>query len=341
MADLFARIEGRAGRLTLDRPEALNALTPTMSRGIEEALLAWTGERAVALVLIDAAGDRAFCAGGDIAALYRAGIAGDFGVARRFWAQEYRMNALIGRYPKPVVALCQGFVMGGGVGIAGHASHRVVAESVRIAMPECAIGLIPDVGGTHLLARAPGRLGEYLGLTGHRMPPGDAIHAGFADHFLPRDAWPDLVAALVAEGDAAAVAEAAAHAPAPELAARRKAIDAAFSAPDLPSLMIRLAEADPEAHASLSGNSALSMACTLRLVRAARAEPGLERALAREYRCTWRCISDGDLLEGIRATVIDKDRRPRWRHRLDDGIEAKAAAMLAPLGENDLDLQGR
>jgi enoyl-CoA hydratase len=310
-----------------------------MSQALEDALDAWAADPAVALVLIDAEGERAFCAGGDIAALYRDGIRGDFAPARNFWAQEYRMNARIARYPKPVVALMHGFVMGGGVGIGGHASHRIVGETVRVAMPECGIGLIPDVGGSHLLARAPGRLGEYLGLTGHRMDAGEAIHAGFADHFVPEAAWPALVETLERTGDAAAVAKAAPPGPEAPLAARQQAIDLAFSAPDLAAVLDRLDQAgDGDTLKTLRGAAPLSMACTLALVRAARAEPGIEKALAREYRCTWRCISDGELLEGIRAAVIDKDRAPRWRYPLDSALDARAAAMLAPLGDNDLAL---
>jgi enoyl-CoA hydratase/carnithine racemase len=339
MSDIAIRIAGRAGRITLTRPQALNALSASMSQALEDALDAWANDPAIALVLIDAEGDRAFCAGGDITALYHQGIRGDFAPARAYWAQEYRMNARIARYPKPVVALMHGLVMGGGVGIGGHSSHRVVGETARIAMPECGIGLIPDVGGSHLLARAPGRLGEYLGLTGHRMDPADAIYAGFADHLVPQDAWPALIDDLERSGDAAAVEAAARPAPDADLAARRDAIDAAFSAPDLAALLDGLEQTgDEETLTILRGNAPLSMACTLALIRAARAEPGIEKALAREFRCTWRCISDGDLLEGVRAAVIDKDRTPRWRHSLDGELDAKAAAMLAPLGDNDLAL---
>ncbi|MEM7643436.1 MAG: enoyl-CoA hydratase/isomerase family protein, partial [Pseudomonadota bacterium] len=176
--DIHIRKEGRAGRITLDRPDALNALTWDMCLEIEKALDLWHLDDDVHLLLIDGAPGRAFCAGGDIAEMHAAGTRGDYAYGQRFWADEYRMNAKLFRFPKPVVTFLHGFTMGGGVGVGCHASHRITDDTSRIAMPECAIGLVPDVGGTLILARAPGRLGEYLGTTGHRMGPGDAIHAG-------------------------------------------------------------------------------------------------------------------------------------------------------------------
>lgn len=337
---VHAHIEGRAGRITLTRPRALNALTPAMSHAIERALLDFAEDPVVDLVLVDAEGERAFCAGGDIAEIYRHAITGDIGFARRFWADEYRMNALTARLGKPYVALAHGIVMGGGVGISGHGSHRVVREDSRIAMPECMIGLIPDVGGTFLLSEAPGCLGEYLGLTGTRMGPGEAIHCGFADHFVPGEAWPDLVRVLVETGDVARIADFEAPAPMSSLAPLAGEIDAAFDGADLPEILSRLPDTGwgRGVRITLERQSALSMACTLHLVRAARAEPGLEKALARELRCTWRCISDGDLLEGIRAAVIDKDRDPRWRYSLAQDLSPRVAEMLAPLGPDELQL---
>jgi enoyl-CoA hydratase/carnithine racemase len=291
----------------------------------------------VALVLIDADGPRAFCAGGDLQAIYDASRRGDFEHARRFWTEEYRANARIAAFSKPYVALTQGYVMGGGVGVSAHGRVRVAGDTTRVAMPECGIGLIPDVGGSHLLARAPGRLCEYLGLTGHQMDAGDAIHAGFADCYVPEADWPALTARLV-DGDAAAAAAFARPAPVSALAALQPQIDAAFDGPDLETIMARLAASDWGAGAvtTLQRRSPLSMACTLALVRAARDEPGVEAALTRELRFTARCLADGDLLEGIRAQVIDKDRRPQWRDVIDGVRPAQVAAMLAPLGDADL-----
>ncbi len=343
-ADIAIRRIGRAGRITLTRPDALNAMSYPMMQAIDAALAAWRDDPDIALVLIDAQGDRAFCAGGDIAHIYEAGRQGDFSVARRFWREEYALNARIASYPKPYVALMQGFVMGGGVGISCHGSHRITCETTRIAMPECAIGLVPDVGGTHLLGRARGHLGEYLGLTGHRMGAGDAIQAGFADVFIPRDRWPELTARLEETGDIeAALPDFCASVPMPDLAPRYVDIDTAFSAPDLPTLVARLetfGDWGIDMLKTLHRLCPLSLACTLGLVRDARANPGLERALAREFRVTWRCIDQGDLLEGIRAAVIDKDRTPRWSHALTGVPEDTIEAMRAPLGADELNLTG-
>lgn len=340
MRDIAIRVEGRVGRITLTRPEALNALTFEMVGAISAALDAWRDDPVVAMVLIDAEGPRAFCAGGDVRQIHERSRQGDFSFARRFWADEYRLNAGIARYPKPYVALAHGHVMGGGVGISVHGSHRVVCETSRIAMPECAIGLAPDVGGTALLAEAPGRLGEFLGLTGHRMGPGDAIRAGFADHFVPAGRWHALVADLLETSDADMVESHAVNPPASELAPDQFAIDEAFSAPDLATLVARLESSDWGAHVlrSLARHSPLAMATTLELIRAARRDPGLDAALAREYRAAWRSISDGDLLEGVRAQVMDKDRKPLWRHAIGGVCAAEVDAMLAPLGADDLDI---
>ncbi len=336
--DLLVRKKGRIGHITLNRPKALNAMNHEMALGIDAALIEWADDPDVALVLIDAEGPRAFCAGGDLTEIYEAGRRGEFEYPRRFWAEEYRLNARIANYPKPYVALMQGYVLGGGVGVSSHGSHRVVGDSTRIAMPECAIGLIPDVGGTLLLAQAPGRLGEYLGLSGHRMGPGEAIAAGFADAYVPEADWPSLTARLVETGDAGMVAEFSRTAPEDGLAALRPEIDDAFSGADLATILARLATSDWGAglRATLARQSPLSMACTLELVRAARAEPGIEAALTREFRFTARSLSDGDLLEGIRAQVIDKDRNPEWRDTLDGVRPAQVAAMLAPLGDDDM-----
>jgi enoyl-CoA hydratase len=333
MSELSIRTEAAVGRITLTRPQALNALSYAMVAAIDAALAGWADDPAVTLVLLDGEGPRAFCAGGDVAHVYATGRAGDFAAGRRFWRDEYRMNARLAGYGKPVVALMQGYVMGGGVGLAGHGSHRIVGETSRIAMPECAIGLIPDVGGSHLLARAPGRLGEYLGLTGHRMAPGDAIRAGFADHFVPEARWPALVARLVETGNPREIGAFETDAPPPELAAQAEAIDDAFAAPDLATLAVRL-EASDWGHGILKGlrrQCPLSMACTLALVRAARREPGVVKALVREYRFTARAASDGEFLEGARAAVIDKDRNPVWRDDMDSLRPEEVAKMLAPL----------
>ncbi|MGY6409572.1 MAG: 3-hydroxyisobutyryl-CoA hydrolase [Alkalilacustris sp.] len=344
MIDVAIRIEGRAGRITLTRPKALNALTHGMVRAIDAALIAWAGDPAVAVVVIDAEGERAFCAGGDIAAIHATGSRGDYGPARAFWREEYRMNARLGAYGKPVVALMQGFVMGGGVGLGGHVSHRVVGAGTRVAMPECGIGLVPDVGGSALLARAPLGLGRYLGLTGARMGPGCAILAGFADHYLPEERWPALIARLVAEGDADAVAGMSGPPPESPLGAAAPAVGWAFGAGDVAAILDRLDRCEGDwvgpARKALERGSPLSMAVTLAMLERLGGGADLAGALAQEYRATHRLIAEGDLVEGIRALIIDKDNAPRWRHAGPGAVTpAEAAGIIAPLGDDELSFE--
>jgi enoyl-CoA hydratase len=334
MTDVLIRKDGRAGLITLNRPKALNALTWDMCLAIEAALDDWRRDHQVDLILIDGAGDRAFCSGGDIADMYASAQRGDFGYGQRFWRDEYRLNRKIHHYPKPIVTFLHGYTMGGGVGIGCHASHRIVCETSRIAMPECSIGLVPDVGGSLILARAPGYLGTYLGLTGDRMGPGDAIHAGFADHFIHAQYWDALKSVLITTGNACAIK--AGHPPESRLKGQRCEIDAAFCAPDVSEIRARLAaEGGPLAdHALplLDHNAPLSMAVASRIIAAVRRDPTIETALDHEFRYTFRCAAQGDFIEGIRAAIIDRDRTPRWR----DHTEEDIAAMTAPLGKDSL-----
>ncbi|MCB1395447.1 MAG: enoyl-CoA hydratase/isomerase family protein [Rhodobacter sp.] len=336
--ELILRKQGRAGILTLNRPKALNALTHAICLETEQALKAWATDPEVAVVILDAAGDRAFCAGGDIAQVTAAGRQGNYAMGRDFWRDEYRMNLLFSRYKKPVVSFLNGFVMGGGVGYGCHVGHRVVGESTQMAMPEAGIGLIPDVGGTWLLGRAPGQLGLYLALTAARMGPGDAIHAGFADAFIPERAWDVVKAEICETGRVALPVHTAPESP---LAAEQARLDRLFAGMDIPAILAAL-EGDDSPLAALAlkamrRNSPLSMASILAMLRPAPAS--LAEALAQEFRWTWRSMDKGDFLEGVRAQIIDKDRNPTWQHAAPGEVtSAEVAAMLAPLGPDELGL---
>jgi enoyl-CoA hydratase len=316
--EVLIRREGRAGRITMNRPKALNALTYGMVGSIGNALRAWQDDPAVELVLLDGAGERGLCAGGDVRSLYESRTQGS-GLARAFWRDEYRLNALIGRYPKPYVAIQDGIVMGGGIGLSSHGSHRIVTERSQLAMPETGIGLIPDVGGTWLLANAPGETGIYLGLTGETMRAADAIYGGFSDAFIASAKLPALIDRLIdARGGAvgAVIHSLAGEAGASELERRRGAIDRAFAGDSLGDVLQALAGSSeawaPSVLAKVAQKSPKALTMTLAAIRQARRLPSLEGALKVEYRLTVRLFEDGEFPEGVRALLIDKDRKPKW-----------------------------
>jgi len=341
MSDINIRITGCAGRITLTRPHALNAMTYDMATAIETALDAWVDDNAVKLVIIDAEGDKAFCAGGDIQQLYDTGRAGDFAYGQRFWRDEYRLNAKIAEYPKPYVAFMQGFTMGGGVGISCHGSHRIVGNSSQIAMPEVGIGLVPDVGGSLILARAPGRLGEYLGTTAARMNASDAIYCGFADSYVPEAEWPPLIASLEETGDLSSIGATHQVPPQGPIADQQPQIDSHFMGETLIDILNSLradgSDFTTETLKKLSRNSPLSIACAVEMIHRLRGPSAdIRKALELEYRFTHRAMEHGDFLEGIRAAVIDKDRNPQWQHSLDAPPALAATKMLMPLGPDSL-----
>ena len=319
---ILARAAGGLGRLTLDRPRAINALDLGMIQAIGAVLDTWDDDTDVDVVLLDGAGDRGFCAGGDVRDLYDQIGSGDPEGAARFFRAEYAVNARIAEYRKPIVALADGITMGGGIGLAGHASLRVVTERSKLAMPETRIGFCPDVGGTWLLGRAPGRLGEYLGLTGGTMDAADAIYAGFADTLVPSQNLEGLRDALETRADPTGPGELVLlfdETPGPSaLQAARPWIDDAFAAPTVVEIVERL-RARPEAEASATADlldtlSPTGLAVTLAAVRRARELPDLRAALAQEYGLVmWFVTSHPDLVEGIRAQLVDKDRSPHWQ----------------------------
>ena len=328
-SDVHVGVEGRVGRITLTRPQALNAVNQPIVDAMTEVLLAWAEDDSIAFVLVDAEGDKAFSAGGDLAFVYQHGKAGDIATPNWFWRDEYRLNALIARYPKPYVAIMDGIVMGGGVGISAHGSHRVVTDHSTVAMPECAVGLVTDVGGSRLLRTAPGHMGEYLGLTGTRMKGEDAIHAGFADVYVHRARLDDLKAALVATGDVSVIGQFAETPPPSGLAAHQQAVDAIFSAPSLPEILERLrADGSEWALKALDAIEKGSPLSALMILATIRDATSIEAALCNEYRFVSRVLEHGDFLEGIRAIVIDKDRKPVWRHRDIASVPDDLVAMM-------------
>ncbi|MBM7774333.1 enoyl-CoA hydratase [Actinokineospora baliensis] len=306
-------VRGGLGRVTLDRPRALNALDHPMVLAITEQLDRWRDDSAVRAVLIDGAGERGLCAGGDIRSIYEdARASGSASLA--FWADEYRLNALIARYPKPYVAWMDGIVMGGGVGVSAHGSHRIVTERSRVAMPEVGIGFAPDVGGTYLLSRAPGQLGTHMALTGTAVSGADAIHCGLADHFVPSSRFPDLLDALTTGTPSEAIAAVADTPPPSRLASDQGWIDHCYAADSVEEILANLHDGGEAAVATakeMEGKSPTALKVTLRALRTALALP-LETVLAQEYRTSHRALRSADLVEGIRAQIIDKDRSPRW-----------------------------
>ncbi|WP_369212741.1 enoyl-CoA hydratase/isomerase family protein [Streptomyces flavofungini] len=312
---VLLRTEGRAAHLTLNRPQALNALTHAMVDRIDQALTAWENDPAVHTVIIQGAGGRGLCAGGDIRSIYEDARAGT-AVSAAFWRDEYRLNARIARFPKPYVAVMDGIVMGGGVGISAHGDIRVVTERSRIAMPETGIGFTPDVGGTYLLPLAPGELGTHLALTGARIGAGDALLCGLADHFISSTDLPDFLTALATRPVWDALKQYVGRAPAGELAAHRGWIDACYGADTVEEILARLrghgSLAAADAADTLAAKSPTALKVTLAALRRAPRLGPLERVLEQEYRISCAALTSHDLPEGIRAQVIDKDRSPRW-----------------------------
>lgn len=313
--EILTRIDGRVGFVTLNRPKAINSLTQGMVTAMDATLTDWADDDRVSVVVVEGAGDRGLCAGGDVVAIYHSAQA-DGAQARRFWFDEYRLNARIGRFPKPYVALMDGIVMGGGLGIGMHGSVRVVTDTSKIAMPEVGIGLIPDVGGTLLLSRTPGLLGLHVALTGAPFSGADAIALGFADHYVPHARLQDFSTAIVADGVSAALRAHAEEPPSSELGAQREWIDDCFAGETITDIVAALRSHDEgpaqDAADLISTRSPIALAVTLASVRRAAGFTTLEEALIAEYRVSCAAERSHDLVEGIRAQVVDKDRNPKW-----------------------------
>jgi len=340
--DVLLERRGAAGVVTLNRPKALNALTHPMVTAIRRQLIAWQGDPAVTRIVIAGAGGKAFCAGGDIRVLYDLGRAGRAQEARPFWREEYELNHLLKTYPKPVVALIDGIVMGGGVGVSFHGSHRVATAKLMFAMPEVGIGFFPDVGASWLLPRLPDRIGVYLALTGARIGLDDAMAAGLATHAVEEGRMDDIAAAL-ADGDDvdSTLAGFRVDAPPSPLAARGPKVAALFAGHSLPEIVARLAGDESsfaaETLATMRAKSPTSMAVALEQMRRA-AALSFADALRMEYRIVVRIADGHDFYEGVRAVIVDKDHAPRWRpDRVEDVDPLAIEAHFAPLAD-DLDL---
>ena len=341
--DVLFRTSGRAAHIALNRPGALNSLTHDMVLRIDAKLTEWEHDPAVGTVVITGEGERGLCAGGDIRAIHDDARDGDGSAAAAFWRDEYRLNARIAHYPKPYVALMDGIVMGGGVGVSAHGSVRIVTERSRIAMPETGIGFVPDVGGTHLLALAPGELGTYLALTGAQIQAADALLCGLADQYMPSASLRSFVDDLAVLPVREALARHVQAPPPGELAGHRGWIDSCFSAGTAEEIVQRLlAQGGPaakETAETLLRKSPTALKVTLAAVRRARRLGPLERVLDQEYRVSLACLHAPDLVEGVRAQVIDKDRNPKWSPAaLAEVTDADVERFFTPLGERELGL---
>ena len=345
--DLIARKEGSAGIIRLNRPKAINAVTLEMFHDIDRALDAFEADPDVAVIVLEGAGERGLCAGGDIRSLWESSkVKGDLG--KILWRDEYILNARIKKFPKPYVAFMDGIVMGGGVGLSAHAAHRVVTDRTKLAMPEVGLGFFPDVGGTWLLAHSPGEIGTYFGLTGQTMNGPDAIHARFADVVVPSSKLSALREALtkVASGTTSAdirqlIESFSTGETAGPVAAQQAKIDALFYHDRMEDIVAALQRDGSDfAQATLktlNEKSPRGMVVTLKLLRLARTARSLEECLVREYRAALEVFASDDFREGVRAAVIDKDRSPKWSPpRIEDVTPAMIAPYFAEIGADEL-----
>jgi len=337
--DILVRRQGRAGRITLNRPRALNLLSEAMLSGIACALQDWRADPALELVVIDAVGGRAFCAGGDIAAVHGRIALGDVDGARGHCLAEYRLDLALARYPKPVVTLIDGVAMGGGLGLALHASHPIASERASFAMPECGIGWIPDSGASHLLSSLPVPLAAFIALTGEKLSAEAAVSLGLLRRRIASADLPALTEALCAQGIAALPASLPKSTAAPTLPGFTPELEHAFSAADVPEILARLepgSEPCARAAKALLKAAPLALALTLEALAHARRQGSLEAALGFEYAIISQLMIHADFVEGIRAAMIDRDRRPVWTHAATHRFSAAELAPFLPAADAPL-----
>ncbi|APT10041.1 3-hydroxyisobutyryl-CoA hydrolase [Mycobacterium avium subsp. hominissuis] len=336
--EVLTEVDGNVGLITLNRPKAINSLNQPMIDALSAVLTDWARDDKVRAVLLSGAGERGLCAGGDVVSIYHS--ARKDGVeARRFWRDEYQLNAQISEFAKPYVAVMDGIVMGGGVGVSAHANTRVVTDTSKVAMPEVGIGFIPDVGGVYLLSRAPGGLGLHAALTGAPFSGADAIAMGFADHYVPHADVEAFRRAVVADGVESALAKYAVEPPPGELAAQRDWIDECYAGQTVEDIVaaLRAHGAGPAHDAAdlIATRSPIALSVTLAAVRRAADLPTLKDVLVQDYRVSSASLRSHDLVEGIRAQLIDKDRNPQWSPaRLADVTAADVEAYFAPVDDD-------
>ena len=312
--EVLTRVDAGIGLITLNRPKAINSLNQQMVDALSAVLTHWEDDDAVRAVVLCGAGERGLCAGGDVVAIYHSARGGGVD-ARRFWRDEYLLNGYIGRFGKPYVSLMDGIVMGGGVGVGAHGSTRVVTETSKIAMPEVGIGFIPDVGGAFLLSRAPGGLGLHAALTGAPFSGSDAIAMGFADHYVPHSELDAFTQAIIDDDIPSALAAHAVEPPPSDLAAQRDWIDHCYAADTVEDIIAALrGHGGPAQDAAnlIASRSPIALSVTLEAVRRAAKLETLEGVLTQDYRVSCASLRSHDLVEGIRAQLIDKDRNPKW-----------------------------
>ena len=340
-AEVLCERRGAAGLVTLNRPQALNAITHGMVLELRRALDAWAADPEVTRIVVTAAGERAFSAGGDIRHLYDLGTAGRYEEALRFWRDEYALNIRIKRYPKPYISLIDGIVMGGGVGVSLHGSHRVAGERYQFAMPEVGIGFFPDVGATHALPRLPGKTGAFIALTGERVRMADALALGLATHAVRSAAFPELREALTAGEPVEETLARLSHDPGPTpLAAERETIDRCFAGESVTAILASLdsdaSDFGRKTAATIRAKSPTSLVVALEQMRRGR-DLSFENAMRTEFRIVSRIIEGHDFYEGVRAAIIDKDGAPRWRPaRLDEVDPGEIERHFEALGPLEL-----